>query len=333
MTDKTVLDDVLEDSVESIEEATETASKDWEDRLVSKYVDKEEKDVTDVVENEDDDAEDENLAEKCEEDEGEDKVIVHTKTGKDDEEKVTEEEDQEVDVQEDISAIFSGTEITEQFKDKVKTVFTAALKSRIEEAKSVIETKLKESYDAKIAKLEEDSALQIKDYVFHAVREWKEENKVAIEKSIKADIAESFLHDFKSLMEAHNISLPTEKIDVLEAQIKENEELKESVAELTQKLIESEKEVFSLQKDDAIASLSEGLAISQVEKFKSLVSDVEATDITSFTEKASIIKESYFPDEKTKQEKTNVLDTASRDQKSTNKLNLAAFKNTSVFDD
>lgn len=199
---------------------------------------------------------------------------------------------------ESISVIFDGETLTEDFKKKAATVFEAALTSRLNEETAKIEEAAQKALNHAVSEIEEDLMQKADDYVGYVVTEWLEENKLQVERSLRAEIYEGFFDGLKALFVEHNISIPADKLDMLEAKEAECAELTESNNHLTEKLIEKDKAILELKKDDVLAVLSEGLAATQVEKLKALTKDIEAKTVESFKEKVTIIRESFFKETK-----------------------------------
>ena len=201
-------------------------------------------------------------------------------------------------VGESIAGMFDGETLSEDFKKKAATVFEAALTARINEEIELIEAAAQAALDEAVSEIEEDLMEKADDYVGYVVSEWLEENKLAVESALKLEIHEGFFEGLKALFLEHNITIPTEKLDILEAKEAEVVALTASTNALTEKLIAADKTILELKKNDIVAELSEGLADTQVEKLKALTKDIEAKDAGIFKEKATIIRENFFKEEK-----------------------------------
>lgn len=197
-------------------------------------------------------------------------------------------------VKEDIDAIFNGEDLSEEFKSKVGTVFEAAVIAR---AVNVVEEMEKEILQAAAETIEEAKAQieeQVDSYLNYMVEQWMEENKLAVTSGLKMEIAEEFMADIKAVFETHNIALPEEKLDVMEAITAENEELKQKLNDVLHSNIELKKEVNEGKKVQIVTKVCEGLTATQAEKVKTLAEGVEFTTEREYTEKLSIIREQYF---------------------------------------
>jgi len=201
----------------------------------------------------------------------------------------------EISVQEDVEALTSGEDLSEEFKEKASIIFESAVKSKI---RSEIE-RIEESKSTEIAEEVESFKTQLTEkvdaYLDYVVQEWVKENELAIERGLKGEIAEDFISGLKSLFEEHYIDVPDEKYDVLESQATRIDELEEKLNESIDKLTEMNQEKSSLVRESVITEVSSDLADTESEKFKGLVEDVEFTDEESFTEKLNTLKGNYFP--------------------------------------
>ena len=206
-----------------------------------------------------------------------------------------EEKIKSISVKEDVDALTEGEELSEDFKEKAATVFEAAVKSKM---RSEVE-RLSEAYqvekDQEVETFKEELTEKVDTYLNYVVDEWNKENELAIERGLKGEIAEDFISGLKQLFEDHYIDVPDEKYDVLEAQSEKIAELEERLNEEIGKNVEMANSNSELVREQVIAEVSNDLADTEIEKFKSLTTDVEFVDEESFREKVSTIKESYFP--------------------------------------
>ena len=200
-----------------------------------------------------------------------------------------------INVAEDVDALVQGEELSEDFKKKAATIFEAAVKSKIRpEVERIEEEKTQEVAD-EMETFKTELAEKVDGYLDYVVGEWMKENELAIERGLKGEIAEDFITGLKSLFEEHYIDVPDEKYDILESQAQKIEELESKLNETMNKLTEKKQSEDSLVREATIKEVSSDLAETQVEKFASLVEDVEFTDKESFEEKLNTLKENYFP--------------------------------------
>ena len=201
----------------------------------------------------------------------------------------------DLDVKEDVDALMSGEDLSEDFKTKAGTVFEAAIKSKLRSEIDRIHEEVKSEKETEMETFKEDLTEKVDTYLNYVVEEWTKENELAIERGLKGEIAEDFISGLKQLFEDHYIDVPDEKYDVLEAQSEKIAELEEKINEEIQKNVDISQQNSGLVREQVIAQVSEDLADTEIEKFKSLTEDVDFVDEESFKEKLATLKESYFP--------------------------------------
>jgi hypothetical protein len=197
-------------------------------------------------------------------------------------------------MKEDIDALLSGENLSEEFTAKATTIFEAAVIARAEEVAEEIEAELTEQFHAAVEEIKEDLAAKVDDYLNYMVEEWMKDNEIAIEKGLRAEIVEDFITGLKGLFEEHYIDIPTDKVDVVEELATKVEELEASLNEQISKGVELVKALNEQKKIEAIYTACEGLSQTQVEKLKSLAENVEFTTEEEFATKVETLKESYF---------------------------------------
>ena len=207
-------------------------------------------------------------------------------------------------MKEDIDAIFSGEELSEEFKTNAKAIFEAAVSARVSE----IETDLQEQFDTKLAESVDEVVSGIVDkvdeYLEYVVTEWVESNKVGIEKNLKAEVAEDFMVGLKNLFVENYIDIPEDKVDLVDEMAKK---LQDAETDLDKKITENADLVSQLngyKKEQAIHSVTEGLSEVQIAKLKSLAENIEFISEEDYKDKLALTKKKYF-DSKA-EEKTTV---------------------------
>ena len=199
-----------------------------------------------------------------------------------------------LDIKSDVDALIGDSDLSEEFKQKAATIFEAAIKAKVKEESQRLqgeyETKLKEDTETHKAELVE----KVDSYLNYVVEEWMQENKIAIERGIKGEIAEDFIGGLKKLFEDHYIDVPDEKYNVLEDQASKIEDLEKKLNEEIEKNVKLNKDNGELKKEEIIAKSSEDLTDVEAEKFNKLAEEVEYSNEEDFTTKVKTIKESYF---------------------------------------
>ena len=202
----------------------------------------------------------------------------------------------EVDVAEHVEALVNGEgDLSEEFKRKAATVFEAAVKSKIRTEIVRLENEYEEKLKEDVQSATEEMTDKVDTYLNYVTEEWMKENELAIERGLKGEIAEDFISGLKQLFEDHYIDIPDEKYDVLEAQSEKISELESKLSETIERNVSLKDNNASLVKEQVISEVSEDLADTEIEKFKSLVDDVDYADEESYREKLGTLKESYFP--------------------------------------
>jgi len=202
----------------------------------------------------------------------------------------------EVDVAEHVEALVNGEgDLSEEFKRKAATVFEAAVKSKIRTEIERLENEYEEKLKEDVQSATEEMTDKVDTYLNYVTEEWMKENELAIERGLKGEIAEDFISGLKQLFEDHYIDIPDEKYDVLEAQSEKISELESKLSETIEKNVSLKDNNATLVKEQVISEVSEDLADTEIEKFKSLIDDVDYSDEDSFREKLGTLKESYFP--------------------------------------
>ena len=202
-----------------------------------------------------------------------------------------------VDMSADVAALTEGTELTEDFAEKAKTIFEAAVTSKLNEEWA----KLEETFAAQVAEAVEVSKKELAEEVNgtlnYAVNKWLEENQVNVDRGIRNEITEDFIVGLKNLFEEHYINIPDEKVDVLEGMTEDLCKMEERLNEQVKANIELQNRLDESNKQVIVNLVSEGLADTQKEKLASLAEGVEFTTEEEFSKKLTTIKESYFTKE------------------------------------
>ena len=205
-----------------------------------------------------------------------------------------ESEEDLIDVSADVEALTKDEDLSEDFKSKAATIFEAAVKSKINDAKKKMHASYEEKLKEEVETAKSELVEKVDSYLNYVVEEWMQDNKLAIERGIKGEIAEDFISGLKKLFEDHYIDVPDEKYDVLEDQASKIEDLEKKLNEQIEKNVEQNKAIGQLKRQDIIDEASKDLADTAKEKFNKLAEEVEFSNEEDFKTKVSTIKESYF---------------------------------------
>ena len=216
------------------------------------------------------------------------------------EEEVVSEEEQapeaEYNIEEDVEALLAGEELSEDFQEKARTIFEAAIKTKVAEVQEELKAQYETTLEEEVSVIKEELTSRVDAYLEYVAEEWISENQLAIEQGLKAEMTESFLTGMRSLFEEHYVNIPEEKYDVTTAMVEKldemedklNEQIKSNVA-LNQRLAESVADVI-------FSEVCEGLALSQKDKLASLAENVEFDSEDNYREKLATLRNSYFPE-------------------------------------
>ena len=209
------------------------------------------------------------------------------------------EEEELIDVEEDVAALLDGEELSEEFQSKARTIFEAALRSKVSEVKEAMTKNFEETYESKL--VEEVDAIRgsiterIDSYLEYVADEWVQENQLAVESGLKAEMTESFLSGMKKLFEDHYVQIPEDKYDVLENMVEKLDDMETKLNEQIEKNITLNARLAESVAQEIFSEVSEGLALSQKEKLASLAESVEFESDAEYREKLETLKESYYP--------------------------------------
>ena len=207
-----------------------------------------------------------------------------------------EDEDLEEDFSADLATLFDGNEdLTEDFRNKASSLFEAMVVARVSNEVAIIEDRLVEEAAELMEEYKSELVEKVDSYLGYVIENWIEENQLAVENGLRSDIAEDFINGLKNLFAEHYIDVPEEKYDVLGEMQVQIEELSSKLDEQIAANVELHDANTELMKEGVLAVVSEGLAKTDAEKFKSLVADVEFENAEIFEEKLGVIKENYFP--------------------------------------
>jgi len=237
------------------------------------------------------------------EDEEEDGEKKQTDLDKDDEEEgarskkrpTAEERVAEIDLSSDVDALTEGEGLSEEFKTKAATIFEAALKSKIRTELERLEEEYAEAYDSAINEAKDELTAKVDGYLTYVVEEWMKKNELAVEHRLKTELAEQFINGLRKLFEEHDIAIPDERFDMLEAAATQADEMESRLNEEIEKNITLTTQVNELSKNEILLDVASDLADTEVEKFSELAESVEYENADDYRLKLETIKDSYFP--------------------------------------
>jgi len=199
-------------------------------------------------------------------------------------------------MKEDVDALFADdSTISEEFKEKVSTIFEARVQDRVSQIEEEIETKYTSMLEEAIDDIKTDLTNKVDDYLNYVVEQWLTDNEIAIESGLRAELTEEFIAGLRNLFAEHYIDVPSEKVDLVDELAGKVEELESKLNEEIERGISYAKALVESRKNEISREVCEGLTTTQAEKIKSLAEGVEFSTEEEYKEKLETIRENYFP--------------------------------------
>ena len=192
---------------------------------------------------------------------------------------------------EDIDALFSGQELSEEFKTSAATLFEAHLNERVHQIEEEVHAKYETLLEQHTVAVTEELVERIDDYLNYVVEEWMQENRLAVEQGLRTEITENFIGNLRSLFAESYIEVPEEKLDLFESTVEQAETLDGELHEQVEKNMELAEEIEQLKCEIVFREISEGLTDTEVEKLRRLAEDLDFDTVEQFAEKVSVLRE------------------------------------------
>jgi hypothetical protein len=240
--------------------------------------------------------------EEDEDEDEEDKEVKEASHSDDDEE--DEDEDKEeskkesYDMSDDVAALVEGEDLSEEFQNKAKVVFEAAVSAKVSEIKEELESQKREEVVEASNEIKEELVNRVDSFLGYVAEEWVKENELAIERGLKSELTENFIQGLKGLFEDHYVEVPDDKLDVVDELASKIEEVEAKLNEEVSKNIDLSQERDELVRAQVVSEVSSDLTSSEVEKLTKLIEDLDQDE--DFAQNVQTIKESYFSDSKEK---------------------------------
>lgn len=194
------------------------------------------------------------------------------------------------DVAVELSSLFEGLELADELKENLQVTFDTAVQaaaiqiqeSVLEEATKELEEKhtqdvldITEQIEAKYQEREEALTEATQTYIDDFLREWKEQNKLAIDNSLKAKLFDSMFESLSNVFVEHNLNVPTEQVDVYEELQQECDELQTKLDSLMKENKRLTVEAQESKVKDIIKEVTKNLTESQIEKVIALSEQIQ----------------------------------------------------------
>ena len=201
----------------------------------------------------------------------------------------------EIEIDDDLSKISESLELSEENAEKAKTIFKAAVTSKVAEIKEQLESQYSEELKTSIEKVKGDLSEAVDKYLTYCAEEWSKENELAIERGLRSEMTENFIEGLKTLFVEHYVDVPEDKYDVIDELANRLDEMEQKLDGEVSKNMEITEELETLKRVNIVKSAGEDLTESQREKLESLAEGVDFKDAEDFAEKISEVKNAYFP--------------------------------------
>jgi len=247
--------------------------------------------ASDEEEDEDEDEEDKEVKEGS-------KMNAQKDNEEDDEEEDEDEKSESYDMSDDVAALVEGEDLSEEFQNKAKVVFEAAVSAKVSEIKEDLESQKREEVVEASNEIKEELVNRVDSFLGYVAEEWVKDNELAIERGLKSELTENFIQGLKSLFEDHYVEVPDDKLDVVDELASKIEEVEAKLNEEVSKNIDLVSERDELVRNKVVSEVSSDLTSSEVEKLTKLIEDLDQDE--NFESNVQTIKESYFSDSKEK---------------------------------
>ena len=216
----------------------------------------------------------------------------------DDEDEKEESKKESYDMSDDIDALVGGEELSEEFKNKAKVVFEAAVSAKVSEIKEELESQKRDEVVEASNEIKEELVNKVDSFLGYVAEEWVKDNELAIERGLKSELTENFIQGLKALFEDHYVEVPDDKLDVVDELASKIEDVEAKLNEEVSKNIDLTSERDELVRNKVVSEVSSDLTTSEVEKLTKLIEDLDQDE--DFESNVKTIKESYFRGEKSK---------------------------------
>jgi hypothetical protein len=200
----------------------------------------------------------------------------------------------DIELSEDVDALFEGEEFDVNFKRKATLLFETAVARRVEDVQISIEENFKQDMEEQVLDYKEKLAEAVDKLLNASIEDWQDDNKLAIQTGLRAEITEEFMSGLKTLFKEHYIDIPEEKeneyVNLKETHdkttIKLNDEIERNI-ELKSTIHEQRKEILFWENTQDLTEV-------QREKLQKLAEKIEFDNDEQYVEGLETIRKCYF---------------------------------------
>jgi len=201
----------------------------------------------------------------------------------------------EIEIDDDLSAISEALDLSEENAEKAKTIFTAAVTSKVAELKEELESQYSQNLKTSVDTVKGDLTEAVDKYLSYCAEEWTKENELAIERGLRSEMTEGFIDGLKTLFTEHYVEVPEDKYNVIDELANRLDEMEQKLDGEVSRNMDITEELDTLKRSNVVREAGNDLSESQKEKLESLSNGIDFKDVEDFQEKVVEIKEAYFP--------------------------------------
>ena len=209
------------------------------------------------------------------------------------------------DLTNEIRSLFEGSDMSEEFMQKAASLFEAVVTAKVALIAEDLEqqtTELVEQIEQEASEMAaefienylEEMVDHVDGYMNYVSEQWLNDNAVAVESALRSEITEDFMAGLKALFQENYIEVPEQKYDLVAEMEEKIEELTNTANESINENVELRQALVETKKDNIVLAHAFDLTMSDTEKLRSLVEDVEFEDEDMFSEKVQVIKKNFF---------------------------------------
>ena len=197
-------------------------------------------------------------------------------------------------LKEHLAALFADSNLSEDFVERAKTIFVAAVNQKVNERSAKLYEAYKISFNSALNNTVSELTEKVDDYLTYVVEEWVNENRLQVERGVKVELAENFIFGLKKLFETNFIDVPDEKYDVLDELYTQIDNQKRHLNKSIHENVSLRKKLIDTAAIAVFAEETAGLAATQVDRLANLAEGVEFDTADEFRRKLRVIKESFL---------------------------------------
>ena len=184
--------------------------------------------------------------------------------------------------------------LTEKDTEEIKVLFESSVNEAVKKQTEEKTKELEESKTLEIENVRKEFQSLLDVYCDEVVKEFVNENAVAIESNTKIEMAELLIESLSNSFQKYNYPVEKETVDSIKTLESKVSNLEKKNNELINEKVEKEREIFELEKVRVFNELTEGMPLIQSSKLFDVVSELSCESIEEFSKKTKIFKENII---------------------------------------